>query len=112
MNELNLTFQIALGYLMQNSGVVISVMIAAVVLYGLMFSKKMGLINAKCLKTAIFGGIGLWVFFILTLPSMTMSSLAQVTYSTDWFMLLFMSAGYAAIGAALLYPALRLMKKA
>ena len=110
MQELNLTFQIAYGYLLQNSGVVITVLIAAIILYGVLISKKLPLIDAKCIKTTVFGWIALWVFFILTLPSMTMSSLAQVSYSTDWFMLLFMSFGYAAIGAALLYPALRLFK--
>lgn len=112
MNELNLTFQIAYGYLLQNSGVVITIVIAAIALYGTLIVKKMPLINGKCIKTAVMFGVALWLFFIFTLPAMTMSSLAQVTYSTDWFMLLFMSFGYAAIGTALIYPALRLMKKA
>lgn len=111
MNELNLTFQIAYGYLLQNSGVVLAILIAAVVLYGALIGKKLSLINGKCIKTSAMFGVALWLFFIFTLPAMTMSSLAQVTYSTDWFMLLFMSFGYAAIGAALIYPALRLVKK-
>ena len=111
MNELNLTFQIAYGYLLQNSGVVLTVLIAAIALYGTLIVKKMPLINAKCIKTSAMFGMALWLFFIFTLPAMTMSSLAQVTYSTDWFMLLFMSFGYAAIGTALVYPALRILKR-
>jgi len=112
MNELNLTFQIAYGYLLQNSGVVLTILIAAVVLYGALVGKKYPLINGQCVKTSALLGVILWLFFIFTLPAMTMSSMAQVTYSTDWFMLLFMSFGYAAIGTALIYPALRLIKKA
>lgn len=111
MNELNLTFQIAYGYLLQNSGIVLAILIAAVVFYGALIGKRLPLINGKCIKTAVMFGVALWLFFIFTLPAMTMSSLAQVTYSTDWFMLLFMSFGYAAIGTFLVYPVLRLLKR-
>lgn len=112
MDALNLTLQIAYGYLLQNATVVISILLAFIVLYGVMIVKKLALLDGQCIKTALLAGGFFWVIFIVTLPTMTQSSLAQVTYSTDWFMLLFMSFGYAAIGATLMYPALRLFKSA
>lgn len=111
MEAFNLTFQIAIGYLLQNAGVVALIAVSAVVLYGAMLIKKLSLIEGKSLKTAIVFGVALCIFFILLLPTFTLSSLSQVTYATDWFMLVFMSFGYAAIGAALLYPVLRIFKQ-
>lgn len=104
---MNLAIQILIGFLEQNSTIVLAVIAAFIVLYGAMLFYKPSM-NAKTVKQTILGGIIAWIFFMLSIPSMTMSSLSQLTYMTDWIMLTVMSTGYAGLVAVLLYPVLSL----
>lgn len=106
---MNLAIQIMIGFLEQNSGIVMAVIAAFIVLYGAMMVMKPERYS-KAIKLTLLGTAAAWVFFMLMIPSMTMSSLSQLTYITDWVMLTVMSTGYAGIVAVLLYPVVRLGK--
>ncbi|MBN2647549.1 MAG: hypothetical protein JXR44_07170 [Thiotrichales bacterium] len=111
MQGFNLGLQIMIGFLQQNLMLVSAIAVALVVLYGLLLVKKLGFTKGA-IKNTVLAGIAAWVLFIFTLPSMTMSSLAQVEYITDWVMLSVMSLGYAGVVAVLLYPLFRMKQAA
>lgn len=110
MEGLNLAFYIGIGFLQQNGLVVAAIILSLVVLYAIIAVLKLTKIDQQTLGLTAIGGLVLWVFFILSLPALTNSSLAQVEYITDWVMLFFISFSYAFIGLLLLYPILRLVK--
>lgn len=105
---MNLAIQILIGFLEQNSTLVLSILVALFVLYSLLLIlRPKGGSNA--VKLSILGASAAWIFFMLMIPSMTMSSLSQLTYFTDWMMLTIMSTGYATLVAILLYPTVRIL---
>jgi len=79
------------------------------ILYGLIIKLKLNL-DKKAIKSSVLIGVVALIFFMLSIPSMTMSSLSQLTYITDWVFLFIMASGYAALTTALIYPVCRLFR--
>jgi len=105
---MNLAIQIFIGFLEQNSVIVMAVIVAFIVLYGLLMVIRPKT-DTRAIKQTLLGAAAAWGFFMLMIPSLTMSSLSQLTYLTDWLMLTVMSSGYAALVALLLYPMVRMV---
>lgn len=106
---MNLMIQILLGFFGQHIAIVTTVLLALVILYGLVITLKLN-IDKKAIKSSILVGAAAWIYFMLSIPSLTMSSLSQLTYITDWLFLFIMASGYTALVTVLTYPVCRLFR--
>ncbi|WP_127471467.1 hypothetical protein [Thiomicrorhabdus aquaedulcis] len=111
MQEFGLAFYTMVGLLELHWQTVITVLIAATILYGAVLSSKRSLINGAAFKKSLMIGVIIGLVFVFILPSLTQSSMSQVTYLVDWIFLVAISAAYAGIASVLVYPALVLMGK-
>jgi len=97
---------------MQQNIVLVGTLVALVVLaYGALWVSKRNWWSLS----AWLGGLGAAVIvtavMAVILPSLTDSSMGQLTYITDWVMLVLMSAGFGAVAFVIVYPLLVLMQK-
>lgn len=104
-----LLFHTMIGFLEQNSGLVLIVIAALIALYGAVLFLKLSITKPIIMQSLIMGGV-VWILFMLTLPAMTHSSLSLVAYSTDYLLLFIMSLGYASVVTLLIPPVLSLRK--
>ncbi|HET18986.1 MAG TPA: hypothetical protein ENO16_00050 [Chromatiales bacterium] len=111
MHNLNLAFYMMVGWLELHWVPAVIVLGLVVALFAMLMLSGKRLWCGKAFRAGLGIAVAAWAAFILILPSMTRSSLGQVTYSTDWIMLALMSAGFAAVAFVLAYPTLALMGK-
>ncbi|TQV62157.1 MAG: hypothetical protein FNT29_09865 [Halothiobacillaceae bacterium] len=111
MNNINLSFWMMIGWLQANMTAVVIVLVLLVALYGALIASRRGLFNGKAFVCGIGVAAVAWPVFAAILPSLTGSSLAEVSYSTDYVMLGLMSAGFAGVVFLLVYPLLVMMLK-
>ena len=100
---MNIAFETALGLL--------PALAPLVVMWGVMM-----VINRKKLnrvKPATLAAVAVLVALVavLALPSMTQSSLADMTYWVDWAALLGMAAGFGVAAALLIWPVLAMRQR-
>jgi hypothetical protein len=111
MQEMALAFYTLIGLLELHWQMASSLIIAAVILYVGVITQKRSLKNGAAFTKAIGVGVVIGVLFVFILPSLTGSSMSQVTYMVDWIFLIAISAGYAGIAVILAFPAILLMQK-
>jgi len=111
MQEINLAFYTLIGLLEVYWQLAASLTLAAVILYAGVLGQKRLHNKAAAFIKALGVGVVVGIFFIFTLPSLSGSSMSQVTYITDWVFLIAISAGFAGIAVVLTFPALLLMQK-
>jgi hypothetical protein len=111
LSQLNLMFWMMIGWMQQN--IVLIVVIAALVVlaYGALWVSKRNWWSVKALLGGVVAAVIVTAVMALSLPAMTDSSMGQVTYITDWVMLVLMSAGFGAVAFVIVYPLLVLMQK-
>lgn len=96
---LNILFELALMYL----PVVIAIAMSWIVLMVLALIR--GTPNwRRALRPAVLIGVATLITGMLAIPSLTMSSLAELRYWVDWANLFAVAAGFAAIAAMLALP--------
>jgi len=111
MGNLNLMFWMMIGWMQQNIMLVMVIAALMVLVYGALWLSKRNWLSAKAFGGGIVAAILVTAVMAVSLPAMTDSSMAQVTYITDWVMLVLMSAGFGAVAFVIVYPLLVLMQK-
>lgn len=108
MNELNLTFFMLLGYAQAHWFIVSVFVVGAAILNYLAWVQKGAFFQTELLKLTLRSWTGVALFLFLTIPWMTGSSLALLSYWVDWMLLIVMALGYAFASLFWIYPTLRL----
>ena len=90
---------------------VITLVVLAVLAYGALAMSKRKWWSLGALAGGLLAAVLVTAVMALSLPALTGSSLAQVTYSTDWIMLILMAAGFGGAAFVIVYPLLVLMQK-
>ncbi len=111
MSNINLAFWMMIGWLQQNWMLVVVLAGLLVLAYGALWVSKRNWWSVKALGGGFVIAILVTAVMALSLPALTGSSLAQVTYITDWVMLVLMAAGFGGIAFVIAYPLLVLMQK-
>lgn len=107
MSEVGLMFYMLLGYA-QAHALVVSIFLVGAIGLNVMAMKQEGAFFAMTpVKQTLIALVAVFVVLMLTIPTLTGSSLAQVSYWLDWTVLFIMSLGYTAASAAWIYPVLR-----
>lgn len=106
MYEIWLALNIGFEWLLMHE---LAIIVAALVWIALMLiaSKKTGEGRwAQNFKPALIAGVVIWLVSIFALPSMTRSSLGQVSYWVDWLNVIGLAAVVGALVAAYVWPLL------
>ena len=111
MSNINLAFWMMVGWLQANWLLVVVLAGLAVLAYGALWLSKRNWWSAKALGGGIVAALVVTAVMAVALPTLTGSSLAQVTYITDWVMLVLMAAGFGGVAFVIVYPLLVLMQK-
>jgi len=111
MSQLNLMFWMMIGWMQQNIMLVIVLAALVVLAYGALWMSKRNWLSAKAFGGGIVAAILVTAVMAVSLPAMTDSSMAQVTYMTDWVILVLMAAGFGAVAFLIAYPLLAMMQK-
>ncbi|MEW5838398.1 MAG: hypothetical protein AB1717_06165 [Pseudomonadota bacterium] len=111
MGNLNLMFWMMIGWLQQNIMLVVVVAGLLVLAYGALWVSKRNWWSMGAFFGGIVAAVLVTAVMALSLPALTGSSLAQVTYITDWVMLALMAAGFGGVAFIIVYPLLVLMQK-
>ena len=111
MNNLNLMFWMMIGWMQQNIMLVIVVAGLAVLAYGALLISRRNWWSLGAFAGGIVAAVLVTAIMALSLPALTGSSMAQVTYITDWVVLVLMSAGFGGVAFVIVYPMLVLMQK-
>jgi len=111
LSQLNLMFWMMIGWMQQNI-VFVGTLVALVVLaYGALWVSKRNWWSLSAWLGGLVAAVIVTAVMAVSLPSLTDSSMAQLTYITDWVMLVLMSAGFGAVAFVIVYPLLVLMQK-
>ncbi|HES76641.1 MAG TPA: hypothetical protein ENO09_06500 [bacterium] len=111
LNNINLAFWMMIGWLQQNIMLVIVLAGLAVLAYGALLISRRKRWSLSAFVGGILAAVLVTAVMALSLPALTGSSLAQLTYITDWVMLVLMAAGFGAVAFVIVYPLLVLMQK-
>jgi uncharacterized membrane protein len=111
MGNLNFMFWMMIGWMQQNMMLVIALVVLAVLAYGALAISRRNWWSAKALGGGFVAAVLVTAVMALSLPALTGSSMAQVTYITDWVMLVLMAAGFGGVAFVIVYPMLVLMQK-
>lgn len=111
MSNINLSFWMMIGWLQQNMMLVVVVAGLAVLAYGALWISRHNWWSAKALGGGFVAAVLVTAVMALSLPALTGSSLAQLTYITDWVMLVLMAAGFGGVAFVIVYPLLVLLQK-
>ena len=111
MSNLNLMFWMMIGWMQQNMMLIIVVAGLAALAYGALWLSKRNWWSLSAFVGGFVAAVLVTAVMALSLPSMTDSSMGQLTYITDWVMLVLMSAGFGSVAFIIVYPLLVLMQK-
>jgi len=100
-----------IGWMQQNMTLVIVIAALIVLAYAALWVSKRNWLSAKAFGGGIVAAILVTAIMTASLPAMTDSSMAQVTYITDWVILVLMAAGFGAVAFLIVYPLLAMMQK-
>ncbi len=112
MSNINLAFWMMVGWLQEHWMLVLIALALAVLAYGALWVSKRNWWSGKAFLGGFVAAVLTTAVMALSLPALTGSSLAQVTYITDWVMLVLMAAGFGAVAFVIVYPLLVLTQKA
>ncbi len=111
MNNLNLMFWMMIGWMQQNLMLVVTLVVLAVLAYGALALSRRKWWSMGALLGGLLAAVLVTAVMALSLPALTGSSLGQVTYITDWVMLVLMAAGFGGVAFVIVYPLLVLTQK-
>ena len=111
LSQLNLMFWMMIGWMQQNIVLVGAIAALVVLAYAALWVSKRNWLSAQAFGGGIVAAILVTAVMAVSLPAMTDSSMGQVTYITDWVMLVLMSAGFGGVAFVIVYPMLVLMQK-
>ena len=111
MSNINLAFWMMIGWLQANWLLVVVLAGLAVLAYGALWLSKRKWWSAKALLGGLFAAVLVTAIMAVSLPSLSGSSMAQLTYITDWVMLVLMAAGFGGVAFIIVYPLMVLMQK-
>jgi len=111
LSQLNLMFWMMIGWMQQNIVLVVVIAALVVLAYGVLWVSKRNWWSLSAWLGGFVAAVIVTAVMAVSLPYMTDSSMAQVTYITDWVMLVLMSAGFGAVAFVIVYPLLVLMQK-
>lgn len=106
MYEIWLALNIGFEWLLMHE---LSIVVAALIWIALMLiaAKKAGEGQwAQAIKPALLAGVVIWLISIFALPSVTRSSLSQVSYWVDWVNVIGLAAVVGALVTAYVWPLL------
>ena len=111
LNNINLAFWMMIGWLQANWLLVVVLAGLAVLAYGALLISRRNWWSLSAFVGGFVAAVLVTAVMALSLPSLTDSSFAQMTYITDWVMLVLMAAGFGAVAFVIVYPLLVLMQK-
>jgi len=111
MNNLNLMFWMMIGWMQQNIMLVIVVAGLAALAYGALLISRRNWWSLGAFVGGIVAAVLVTAIMALSLPALTGSSMGQLSYITDWVMLVLMAAGFGGVAFVIVYPLLVLMQK-
>jgi len=111
LSQLNLMFWMMIGWMQQNIMLIIVLAGLVVLAYGALWVSKRNWWSLSALLGGFLAAVIVTAVMAISMPAMTDSSMGQVTYITDWVMLVLMAAGFGAVAFVIVYPLLVLMQK-